>query len=147
MSTQRFTQTLELVLKPSRYLLSFIIGIHALVVIVALSTPAFPLWIRLIMAGVVMISAFRSLNLQYWKRSERSIKAIRWLESGEWQIQLGSDLQWQTVPLARQSFVKRWLVILGFNHPSLGHVSVVVPPDSIEANEWQSFMMRWGVSY
>ena len=135
---------IELMLKPSRYLLVFIVSLHLLVAGVALSTPAFPVWIRVLMAGVVGISAWRSIKLHYWQNSERSIKAIRWLESGEWQIQVGTHPQWQTVPLAKQSFVKRWFVILGFNHPSLGHVSAIIPPDAVEAQAWQSLMMRWG---
>ncbi|WP_020559558.1 protein YgfX [Thiofilum flexile] len=145
MDNNRFTQTIELTLKPSRYLLSFIVGIHLLVAIIALSTPAFPLWIRILMAIVVGISAWRSLKLQYWHSSMRSIHAIRWLESGEWQIQVGTDSPWQTVALAKQSFVKRWVVILGFTHPKLGYVSAIILPDALNADLLQSLIMRWSV--
>lgn len=147
MSANRFTQSIELLLKPSRYLFSFILSIHTLVAVVALSTPAFPWWVRVLMALVVGISAWRSLKLQYWHHSERSIKAIRWLDSGEWQIQVGVNPEWQTVALAQQSFVKRWLVILGFTHPSLGHVSTIVLPDAVAPATWQSLMMRWGITH
>lgn len=142
-STSRFTETLTLNLKPSRYLLLFIVLIHSVVAVIALSTPAFPLWVRVLMAVIVGISAWRSLKVQYWRHSERAIQAIRWLDSGEWQIQLSASDQWQTVTLANQSFVKRWWVILGFKHPQHGFVNAIIPPDSVDASTWQSLMMRW----
>jgi hypothetical protein len=142
-STSPFSETITLSLHPSKQLLFFIVGVHVFVALVALSTPAFPFWARLLMAGVVGISAWRSLQLHYWQKSDRAIKAIKWLETGEWQIQVGKDPTWQTVSLG-QSFVKRWVLILGFKHPLLGHVNTIVPPDSVDdKSTWQHFIMRW----
>ena len=147
MSGNRFEQTFEVALQPSKWLMIFIVGLHLVVAMIALLTPAFPLWLRLIMALIIGVSGYKSLNLHYWRTSPVGINALRWLESGEWQIQTVQNPSWQLVTLAKHSFGSRLLFVLNFKQADQRHLTALVLPDSMSEVDFQSLMMRWGRVY
>lgn len=142
MNDNPFVEGLVLSLKPSRYLAILISGLHIVVALVALLTPAFPIWARLFMAGVIALSAWRSLRLQYWKKDPRAIIEIIWDADEQWRIRTSSG-ETLDVSLASSSFVSRKACVLNFQHHEQGRFNTIILPDSLPSEMMQQFRMRW----
>lgn len=137
-----FSDALTLTLKPSRYLAGFIIGLHSLVIVITLLTPAFPFIARLAMAGIVGLSLWRSMRLQYWHKDKNSITQITWQADQSWLIST-PEYQDLSVQLASSSFVSRKAWVLNFQHEEYGRFNAIILPDSIDSKAAQAFRMRW----
>lgn len=137
-----FSDALTLSLKPSRYLATFIVALHALVISITLATPAFPWIARIAMAGIVGLSLWRSMRLQYWHKDKNSVTEITWQADQSWEITT-PEYKNLTVQLAHSSFVSRKAWVLNFQHEEHGRFNAIVLPDSIDNEAAQAFRMRW----
>ena len=124
MLSNKSVTTPALTLKPSRYLASYLIAIHALALMVLflplqISGPAL-----FLIAVMILFSAFYS-----WHYKEQ-ITALRApAEDGQWRLQTRYGENKQAI-LCGEYFVANWLMVIRFRTRDTKKYSVVILPDS-----------------
>jgi len=135
----KFESPLDLELRPSRYLLAYLLLIHALAGLALL----FPLQLTTALRGVLLLLVLGSLawHLYRFSLSAKTVTRLRWRADGSWDYQCGEkridDLQ-----LLPASYVTSGLMILHLKKPGARRLCIVLLPDSLPAKVWHQLRIR-----
>lgn len=125
-----------LVLEPhrSRYLLIYLLLVHALALLVLVGPIELPAWLRFVMAAAV-ISSF------LWQVSRLPPRRLMWETDDDWQL-LFQDGSEQNGELRPDSYVSPLLVVLRFRLPAGGTRSVLILPDMLDRQSFRRLRVR-----
>jgi hypothetical protein len=125
-----------LVLEPghSRYLIGYLVVIHALALAVLVAPLNLSLALRVILTGVVVISFI-------WQMTRRRPHRLIWEADGEWQLLYGNGNEY-TGQLRPDSYVSTLLVILRFRLEQGGRCTVVMLPDMLDSESFRRLRVR-----
>ena len=97
-----------------------------------------PLWLQLLIIGVVLFGLLRAYQLYELD----PIRCLTWQEDGEWLLTMKGNTQ-VLARLLPSSFNHPWLVILNFQFSEIGKVrSVVLLKDSLPTDAFRQLRRR-----
>lgn len=136
--------TLHLELRPSRWLIAYILLAHGLGLgLVWAPSLAWPLTLTL--SALVVLSLWHNLTLYGWRKHPRAVAAIRLHADFSVEAQVAG--QWQSCVLAASSYVGTYLLILQLRSSAwYWPCTVIVLPDNLDADLFRRvrIWLRWG---
>lgn len=134
MSHDAYASPLVLEPRRSRYLLIYLVLIHALALAVIAAPFNLSLSLRLAVAAVVVMSFIRQIiRVPPWR--------LVWRTDQDWQL-LFQDGRERTGQLRPDTYVSIWLVILRFQLEQGGRCSVVILPDMLDPQSFRRLRVR-----
>ncbi len=136
MLSQKYKKPLNLSLKPSKYLLYFIVLIHLLAISVLFLNLDIHLILKIILFVLVIISLYLNLKKSNSIAFQNYIKNIEYQKDMQWML-VSSNQKLITANLQQNWFVLSWLVILYFKIDSNKNIITIILPDMIEKNDFR----------
>jgi hypothetical protein len=135
----KFESPLDLELYPSRYLLAYLLLIHALAGL-ALSSP---LQLTMEVRGLLLLLVLSSLawHIYRFHLSTKTVTQLRWRTDGSWDYQCG-ETRIDDLQLLPASYVTSGLMILHLKKPGTRRLCLVLLPDSLPAAVWHQLRIR-----
>lgn len=134
MSHGAFASPLVLEPRRSRYLLIYLLLVHALALLVVVLPLNLPVLLRFGIAAAVLISFV-------WQVSRVSLRYLIWETDGDWQLQEAGGKK-IIVRLCPATYVSPILVVLRFQLQSGGTRSVVLLPDMLDRQSFRRLRVR-----
>ena len=131
-----------LVLEPgvSRYLLFYLIVIHALALVVLVAPLNLPVLVRLVLALMIVISF-----LWYWRRTRlrnpARIVRLVWEADDDWTLWCNDSTE-HVGQLRPESYESIWLVILRLQLEQGGRRTIVILPDMLDRQSFRRLRVR-----
>ena len=145
MSSTKYAQPLRLHPKPSRILISLLSAGHlgAVLVLIPLDLP---LLVKLLIAAVLAVSLWVALRKQPGSVAEGGVRSLIWQADGQWLLETADGEQWPAT-LHQSTYVHPWMVVLNFRQEGKpGLLSVVLAPDSLDAETFRELRVRLKVA-
>lgn len=145
MSSTKYAQPLRLNPKPSRILISLLTVGH-LGAIAVLFPLALPLFVKLGIAAVLVVSLVIALRKQPGRTGEGGVQALTWKADGDWLLETaeGESLN---ATLHESTYVHPWLVVLNFRlEDKRGLISFALAPDALDADTFRELRARLKVA-
>lgn len=135
----RFERRLELEPTSSRYLLIYLLLLHALAMLVLLQPLRLPVWLEFILA----ISILFSLLYQVWRfyqQRQRTVTLV-WRSDDKWDYR-DERLDVEYATLLADSYITRFLIVLHLQPLQGSAMRVVLLPDMIPKAQWHRLWLR-----
>jgi len=135
----KFETRLELEPTPSRYLLIYLILLHALAGAALLQPLSLPTGVPFALLAAVVAS----LLWQVWRhyRDSRRTTRLIWRTDGAWDYQMGEQ-HWPDLSLLPSTYITRGLIILHLQPVNGRRLYRVLLPDSLPTEQWHLLWLR-----
>ncbi|MDZ7663137.1 protein YgfX [Thiohalophilus sp.] len=135
----KFETRLELEPTPSRYLLIYLIVLHALAGAALLQPLTLPAGLHFVLLAAVAAS----LLWQVWRhyRDSQQTKQLIWRTDGIWDYRTDGQL-WTDLALLPSTYITRGLIILHLQPVNGRRLYIVLLPDSLSRAQWHLLWLR-----
>lgn len=135
----RFERRLELEPAPSRYLLIYLLLLHALAALVLLQPLRLPVWLQVFLAFALLLSLVYWLGRFYRERAQTV--SLVWRGDGQWDYRdPRHNIEYAT--LLADSYITRFLIVLHLQPLQGNAVRVVLLPDMLSKALWHQLWLR-----
>jgi len=118
---------------------------HFLGVGLVLGFSVFPVWLKLLLIIVIILSALYYLRLHLAQKLKKSVKSIQYDSAKNWFIKTydrDHETDFKSVVLLPSSFISKALIVLNYRDNNGSHYSAIITPDSISSNEFRRLRVR-----
>lgn len=145
MSSTKYAQPLRLEPKPSRILITLLTMGH-LGAIAVLFPLNMPLYIKLGIAAVLLVSLVIALRKQPGRVGEGGVHTLIWKTDGDWLLET-VDGESLNATLHESTYVHPWLVVLNFRQEDKrGLLSFALAPDALDREIFRGLRVRLKVA-
>ncbi|TDY02994.1 protein YgfX [Thiohalophilus thiocyanatoxydans] len=135
----KFETRLELEPTPSRYLLIYLIVLHALAGVALLQPLILPASVRFALFAALVTSLLWQI-WRHYRDSRRSTRLI-WRTDGAWDCQM-DEQHWPDLSMLPSSYITRGLIILHLQPVNGRRLYKVLLPDSLAKEQWHLLWLR-----
>jgi len=136
---------LKLTVKPSLQKWLILSIPHAVGIIIILSVVTSPLWLKISLTLLVILSFIYYLRLHLSQNTKKSVLSLQQDSAKNWFLTLYSnsgETEPKSVELLSSSFISKALIILNYRDDQRSNYSVLITPDSNSSNEFRHLTIR-----
>ncbi len=145
MSINPIISPLNIAIKQSMQKWLILVIPHLMAIILSLAVTSFPLWLKVSLFILTVLSFIYYSRLHLFQNSDKSVLSIQQDSAKNWFVTLNKkhgEAEPKSVKLLPSSFISKSLIILNYRDDQRSNYRVLITPDSYSTNEFRHLSIR-----